>query len=53
MDNFNAILLNIKDKVLDFHNALSSHFFAPYILEPTRTVKNFKYPSANKNSEKF
>ena len=45
MGDFNAILLNIKNKseVLEFYDALSSHFFAPYIFQPTKIVKNSNF----------
>ena len=44
MGDFNINLLN-KDtdhNVSDFYDIWSSNFFAPYILQPTRLVKNSK-----------
>ena len=57
MGNFNLNLLNNENKseISEFHEALSSHFFAPYILQPTIIVKNSKILIDNifLNSVKF
>ena len=44
MDDFNMNLLNINTdhKVSDFYNILSSNFFAPYMLQPTKSTRHFK-----------
>ena len=44
MINVNINLLNTDTDhhVSDFHNILSSIFFAPFILQPTRLTKNSK-----------
>ena len=42
MGDFNGNLLNIGNKfeISEFYDALSSHFVASYILQPTRIVRN-------------
>ena len=44
MGDFNANLLNIGNKfeISEFNDALSSHFVASYIFQPTRIVRNSK-----------
>ena len=44
MGDFNTNLLNTDTdhNVSDFYDILSSNFFAPYILQPTRLTKNSK-----------
>ena len=44
MGDFNINLLNVESKpdVSEFHHIMSSHLFAPYILQPTRIAKNSK-----------
>ena len=44
MDDFNINLINTDTdyNVSDFYDILSSKFFAPYILQPTRLTKNSK-----------
>ena len=44
MGGFNGNLLNIGNKfeISEFYDALSSHFVASYILQPTRIVRNSK-----------
>ena len=44
MGDFNKNLLrsDTKPQVSEFFDNLSSHFFAPYILQPTRLAKNYK-----------
>ena len=41
MGELNAIFLDIKNKskILQFYDVVSSHFFAPYILQPTKIEK--------------
>ena len=44
MDDFNINLINTDTgyNVSDFYDTLSSKFFAPYILQPTRLTKSSK-----------
>ena len=44
MGDFNINLLNVETKkaVSNFYDLMCSHFFAPYILQPTRIVDNSK-----------
>ena len=44
MDDFNINFINTDTdyNVSDFYDILSSKFFAPYILQPTRLTKNSK-----------
>ena len=49
MCGFNINLLNkeINTNISEFYGNMSSHFFAPYILQPTRWRKNSKTPINN------
>ena len=38
----NLLNINTDHNVSDFYNILSSNFFAPYILQPTKLTKNSK-----------
>ena len=44
MGDFNINLLNAETniKISEFYDNMSSHFFAVYILQPTRLTKNSK-----------
>ena len=43
MGDFNISLLNSDINLrFEFFDNLSSHFFAPYLIQPTRLPKNFK-----------
>ena len=44
MDDFNINLLNAETNIniSEFYDNMSSHFFAPYILQPIRFTKNPK-----------
>ena len=44
MSDFDIIILNtrIYPNVSDFYDILSSNFFAPYLLQPTRLARNSK-----------